>query len=123
MSVLDTTQGDLADLLGAALSCKAFPYIPERMIAPSVVVVPSSPWVISGNTYGKFVAAFDVEIVVQTAANSMKTKDLTDRVEEAIVTAVNEGYEVVQVEQPSALEANGAAYMSATIQIQTQVSL
>ena len=44
-------------------------------------------------------------------------------VEEAIVTAVNEGYEVVQVEQPSALEANGAAYMSATIQIQTQVSL
>lgn len=123
MSVLATTQGAVADLLATALSCKGFDYIPERLVAPSVIVVPNSPWVVSGNTFGKFLVAFLAEVVVQTAANVTQTKDLTDRVEEAIIALVNEGYEVVEIGQPTALESNGQQYMSTTIQLQTQVTL
>lgn len=123
MSVLNTTQGAVADLLGDALACKAFDYIPERLIAPSVVVVQGSPWVVSGNTFGKFLVSFVADVVVQTAANVTQSKDLSDRVEEAIIALVNEGYEVVEIGQPSALESNGQQYMSATIQLQTQVTL
>lgn len=123
MSVLATVQGDLADALGVALSCKSYDYIPERLIAPCVVVVPGSPWVTSGNTFGTFLVTFDVDVVVQTAANSMKTKDLTDRVEEAVITLVNEGYSVAEVAQPSVYESNGAPYMSTTLQVTTNISL
>lgn len=123
MSVLATVQGDLADALGEALACKSFDYIPERLIAPCVIVVPGSPWVTSGNVFGTFAVTFDVDVVVQTAANTTKTKDLTDRVEEAIVTLVNDGYSVNEIAQPSVYESNGAQYMSATIQVTTNITL
>lgn len=123
MSVLATVQGALADALGDALACKSFDYIPERLIAPCAIVVPGSPWVTSGNVFGSFLVTFDVDVVVQTAANTTKTKDLTDRIEEAIVTLVNEGYSVIDVAQPSVLEANGAPYMSTTLQVSTTITL
>lgn len=123
MSVLATVQGDLADALGEALACKSFDYIPERLIAPCVIVVPGSPWVTSGATFGTFAVSFDVDIVVQTAANTTRTKDLTDRVEEAIVTLVNDGYGVNDIAQPSVYESNGSQYMSATIQVTTTITL
>lgn len=123
MSVLAQVQGDLADALGVALACKSFDYIPERLIAPCVIVVPGSPWVTSGNTFGTFAVTFDVDVIVQTAANTTKTKDLTDRVEEAVITLVNDGYSVNEVAQPSVYESNNAAYMSSTLQVTTNISL
>jgi len=123
MSVLATVQGDLAHELGEALSCKSFDYIPERLIAPCVIVVPGSPWVTSGPTFGTFSVTFDVDVVVQTATNTTKTKDLTDRIEEAIIRLVNEGYSIAEVAQPSIYESNGAPYMSTTLQVTTNISL
>jgi len=123
VSVLATVQGALADAFGDALACKSFDYIPERLIAPCVIVVPGSPWVTSGNVFGSFAVTFAVDVVVQTAANSTKTKDLTDRVEEAIITLVNDGYGVNEIAQPSVYESNGAAYMSTNIQVSTTITL
>ena len=117
MSVIGDMRQAVADVVNTATSIPAFPYAPGRFVVPSAIVMPGSPYVESGNTFGTVLARFQVELVMGTAANQVSSSGLDDQIENALVAFINAGYSVDQVSAPYALEANGQQYLAATISI------
>lgn len=117
MSILGDMRQAVADVVETATTIPAYAYFPGRLIVPSAVVMPGSPYLESGNTFGTLLAHFQVEIIMGTAANEVTTSGLDDQVENALVAFVNAGYGVEQVSAPYALEANGQQYLAATISV------
>lgn len=117
MSAIGDMRQAVADVVNTATSIPAFPYAPGRFVVPSAIVMPGSPYVESGNTFGTVLARFQVELVMGTAANQVSSSGLDDQIENALVAFINAGYSVDQVSAPYALEANGQQYLAATISI------
>lgn len=121
MSVIGDMRQAIADVVSTATTIPAFPYAPGRLIVPSAVVMPGSPYLESGLTFGTLTAHFQVELIMGTASNQVITSGLDDQVENAIVALINEGYLIEQVSPPYALEANGQQYLAATITINNSI--
>ena len=117
MSAIGDMRQAVADVVNTATSIPAFPYAPGRFVVPSAIVMPGSPYVESGNTFGTVLARFQVELVMGTAANQVSSSGLDDQIENVLVAFINAGYSVDQVSAPYALEANGQQYLAATISI------
>lgn len=117
MSAIGDMRQDVADVVNAATSIPAFPYAPGRFVNPSVIVMPGSPYLEPGATYGTLKANFQVELIMGTAANQVSTSGLDDQIENALVALINAGYLVDNVSAPYALEANGQQYLAATISV------
>jgi hypothetical protein len=103
---------------------RVFEFLPERATPPMAVLVPSSDWVESGDTFGSFRVGFDVTLVVQTASNQVminKLDELTDETLQAIADAA--GFYASSVGAPSAVDINGVDYLSATITVYQNTKL
>lgn len=121
MSALGDMRQDVADVVNAATSIKSFVFAPARLIVPSAVVMPGSPYVESGSTFGTLTANFSVELIMGTAANQVVAAGLDDQIENAIVGLVNAGYSIENASTPYALEANGQQYLAATISVNNSI--
>ena len=113
----------LADILTDA-GLRVFPFTPERAAPPMAILTPSGDWVTSGETYGAFRIGFDVNLIVQNAANeTMITAldNLVDSVLEAIADAT--GFYASQVGSPTMLDISGADYLSTTITVYQNTKL
>lgn len=121
MSAIGDMRQAIADVVETATSIPSFPYAPARLIVPSAVIMPGSPYIESGLTFGTMTAHFQVELIMGTASNQVITSGLDDQVENALVALVNEGYSIEQISSPYALEANGQQYLAATISINNSI--
>lgn len=117
MSAIGDMRQAIADVISTATTIPAFPYAPGRFIVPSAIVMPGSPFIESGNTFGTVLGRFQVELVMGTAANQVSSSGLDDQIENALVALINAGYSVEQVSAPYALEANGQQYLAATVSV------
>jgi hypothetical protein len=117
MSNIGDMRQAIADVVETATSIPALPYAPGRLIVPSAVVMPGSPYLESGLTFGTMTAHFQVELIMGTAANQVVTSGLDDQIENALGGLLEAGYAIEQVSPPYALEANGQQYLAATISL------
>lgn len=117
MSQIGTVRQAVADIVGDATSIPSYVFVPGRFIVPAVVVMPGSPYIETGNTYGSVLVRFQIELVMGTAANEVSSGGLDDQIENALTALIDEGYSIENVSQPYAMEANGQQYLSATITI------
>jgi hypothetical protein len=111
-----------AILTGAGL--RVFPFTPERAAPPMAILTPSGDWVTSGEAFGAFRVGFDVNLIVQNAANeTMITAldDLVDSTLDAIADAA--GFYASQVGAPTMLDISGADYLSTTITVYQNTKL
>ena len=107
MSTLGTLRSDLATLLGTATGFTANDHAPGRLTVPAVFILPGSPYVEAGNTFGSFRVRLTATLAVTAVNNETASSGLDDAVEEAIIAAVNGGWGVEKASEPYALEANG----------------
>ncbi len=121
MSNIGDMRQAIADVVETATTIPALPYAPARLIVPSAVVMPGSPYMESGLTFGTLTAHFQVELIMGTAANQVVTSGLDDQIENALSGLLNAGYGIEQVSPPYALEANGQQYLAATISINNSI--
>lgn len=121
MSVIGDMRQAIADVVETATTIPAYPYAPARLIVPSAVIMPGSPYLESGLTFGTLTGHFQVELIMGTAANSVTTSGLDDQIENALIALLNEGYSIEQISSPYALEANGQQYLAATISINNTI--
>lgn len=121
MSAIGDMRQAIADVVSTATTIPAFPYAPGRLIVPSAVVMPGSPYLESGLTFGTLSAKFQIELIMGTAANQVVTSGLDDQIENALVGLLNDGYLIEQVSSPYALEANGQQYLAVTISITNSI--
>lgn len=96
--------------------------VPERITPPLAVISPASDWVQSGDTYGSFRVAFDVTIIVQTAANATVSSNLDDAIDAAI-QAITEasGFYVGSVDAPQFI--GTADFLSASMTVYQNTTL
>lgn len=103
-------------------SLKAFDHLPGRLVPPAAVVAAGSPYITPGDTYGTFVARWDVVIVVPAGDNEVRTTDLDDALELAL-SALWGRYAIEEVSAPYALEANGATYPAVRLTVTDNITL
>lgn len=121
MSAIGDMRQTVADVVSTATTIPSFPYAPARLIVPSAVVMPGSPYMESGVTFGTLTGHFQVELIMGTAANSVTTSGLDDQIENALVGLIEAGFGIEQVSSPYALEANGQQYLAATISVNNSI--
>lgn len=121
MSTLGDLRQSVADVASTATSIPGYSYAPGRLIVPSIVVMPGSPYMENGMQYGSFTARFSVEVIMGTAANQVTSSGLDDQIENAITGFLDSGFLIESVSAPYALEANGQQYLAATIIVTNQL--
>lgn len=109
-------------LSGAGIRTSAT--VPERITPPLAVMEPASDWVQSGDVYGHFRVAFDVTLIVQTAANATVSDNLDDFVDSAIAAVADaEGFYVGSVGAPSLLTVQNAEFLTASMTVYQNTTL
>ena len=117
MTTIKDVRQEVADIVTDATTIPAFPFFPGRLIVPSAVVMPGSPYVESGLTFGSLQIRYQVELVMGTANNEVTASGLDAQIQNAIVGFINAGYSVEGASAPYALEANGQQYLASTITV------
>lgn len=112
---------EIADLVSDIVT--THPYLPERFNPNVAFVTPGSPYLQSGLTYGKFLAKFNIDVVIAPQSNEETTKELDSMVNSVVALLLQEGYAVNQVGQPYPLESQNTTFLAITIEIETLVSL
>ena len=113
----------LASVLSDA-GLRVFAFTPERATPPMAILTPSGDWVTSGDVFGHFRIGFDVNLIVQNAANETMINaldELVDSTLEAIADA--SGFYAGQVGAPSLIDISGAEYLSTTITVYQNTQL
>lgn len=106
-----------------ALGLKVSSYIPERVVPPTVIIGPGSPYLTPTLLdRGEWVMNLELMVVGPTAVN-VKATELLDKAIETILNG-NPGYaKITSVGQPYALQTNNAEYLSANISVDVRITL
>ncbi len=113
----------LASILTSA-GLRVFATTPERAAPPMAILTPSGDWVTSGEAFGSFRVGFDVNLIVQNAANQTMIDNLDDLVDDTLdAIADATGFYASQVGAPSLIDISGADYLSTTITVYQNTKL
>jgi hypothetical protein len=121
--VIGAARTALTDILTDA-GLRVFAFTPERAAPPMAILTPSGDWVTSGDVFGSFRIGFDVNLIVQNAANETMITALDTLVDET-VEAITEatGFYASQVGNPTYIDISGTDYLSATITVYQNTQL
>ena len=105
-----------------ALGLKVSSYIPERVVPPTVIIGPGSPYLTPVTVDGEYLMNLELMVISATAVN-VKSTELLDLAIETILNG-NPGYaRVSSVGQPYALQTNNAEFLAANIAVDLRITL
>jgi hypothetical protein len=99
-------------------------YIPGRVVPPVVIISSGSPYITVESLGNDYELNLDLKCVAMTADNQMATNAL-DLLVEQVINALSDLHyiQMKQVNQPYALEANGAVYLAADVGVMVSITL
>jgi hypothetical protein len=99
-------------------------YIPGRVVPPVVIISSGSPYITPETVGNEYELNLDLKCVAMTADNQMATNAL-DLLVEQVINALSDLHyiQMKQVNQPYALEANGAVYLAADVGVLVSITL
>jgi hypothetical protein len=99
-------------------------YIPGRVVPPVVIISSGSPYITTESLGNDYELNLDLKCVAMTADNQMATNAL-DLLVEQVINALSDLHyiQMKQVNQPYALEANGAVYLAADVGVMVSITL
>lgn len=122
MAVLTDTRQDIADVLAGGAPVHTF--VPDRIIAPAVLVVPGSPYLAQeAQPFGSLTARFDVWIVTGAGTNETVTTTLDAAIEARADALSAAGFGVEEIGQPFLYTVQGAQLLTVIITVTTTVTL
>jgi hypothetical protein len=106
-----------------ALGLKVSSFIPERVVPPTVILSPGSPYLEPVLLDRKeFMMRLEVMVIAATAVNA-KATELLDLALEKILNG-NPAYSIItSVGQPYALQTNNAEYLAANLSVNLRITL
>lgn len=123
MSALTDARESIATLLGQATGAQAHAFMPDRIVPPSVIVLPGTPHLTASGTFGTFTLGLEVVLVAPAKVNETAATTLDQLIDDAVVALVNAGISVSEVSEPWQLSSANATYLAATITTTQPVSL
>jgi hypothetical protein len=118
---ITTSKAEFALVLQEA-GLNVFPYVPNRIIPPCVVIRSGSPYLEPSTLGNEYNLGLDLVILATTAVNEVATEAL----DEALQTLLNAlpNYAVLgSVSQPQIFNENGADYLGATVSVTLEITL
>ena len=105
----------------SSIAANVYNGIPETMTSPSICLVPDAPYLesllINGNTTKVKVNLLVTGVVAY--ANNAAALDNLETLMINIISAMPDGYEVGNVNQPQPLEVGAGKYLTADLQVST----
>lgn len=121
MTWLKAERAAVAELLTAG-GITGLDHVPANPVAPVALVVPGSPYLEGGDTFGEKTIRFDVWIIAGRGDNAGLSDALDDLIGTAVTTLEAEDVHVESVGQPITYQpANGAAYLAAILSTRLDV--
>lgn len=94
-------------------------YVPERITPPIAAIRPGSPYLQIADFSGDYQLNLELVLLVPTRTNELESSDLDALIEDVVAAVAGCSYATMgNVEQPFIQEANNAAYLATTIQVQ-----
>ncbi|MGK0715143.1 hypothetical protein ACR5KS_03610 [Leucobacter sp. W1153] len=123
MNALQTVRESVATLASDATGAQAHPFMPGRLVPPAAIVLPGSPYLSSGDTFGTFRMGLEVVVVAAGKVNETASNTLDGLIVDTVVELVNAGISVSEVSDPWSLTVSNAEYLAATITTTQPVEL
>ena len=119
-SISADVRGTLATALGSVAG-NVYSYVPEAIIPPAVVIVPSSPYLeqqLIGKSVIKVKVNFTITAIVAYNSNPASLDNLEQLIM-GILAAIPAGYVVGNVDRPTPLEVGASTMLTADINVST----
>lgn len=101
---------------------KVSAYIPERVVPPTVIMSPGSPY-LEPVTVGKgWVMKFDLMVIAAPAVN-VKATEMLEKALEALIIANADYAQISSIGQPYALQTNNAEYLAANVSVALRITI
>lgn len=123
MSTLQTAREQVAALTSEATGVDAHAFMPGRLVPPAAVVLPGSPYLDHGTTFGRFTMGLEVVVVAPGKVNETASNTLDGLIADTVVALVNGGISVSEVSEPWSLSVSNAEYLAATITTSQPIEL
>jgi hypothetical protein len=105
-----------------ALGLKVSSYIPERVVPPTVIIGPGSPYLTPITVDGELLMNLELMVIAAPAVN-VRSTELLDKAIETILKG-NPGYaRISSVGQPYALQTNNAEFLTANVSVDLRITL
>jgi hypothetical protein len=105
-----------------ALGLKVSSYIPERVVPPTVIISPGSPYLTPVTVDGEYLMNLELMVISAPAVN-VKSTELLDLAIETILNG-NPGYaRITSVGQPYALQTNNAEFLTANLSVDIRITI
>ena len=105
-----------------ALGLRVSAYIPERVVPPTVIIGPGSPYLTPATVNGEYIMNLEVMVISATAVN-VKSTELLDLAIETILNGNPDYVRVANVGTPYALQTNNAEFLAANISVDLRINL
>lgn len=118
---ITTSKAEFALVLQEA-GLNVFPYVPNRIVPPVVVIRSGSPYLEPTTLGNEYNLGLDLVVLATTAVNEVATEKL----DEALQTLLNAlpNYALLgSVGQPQIFTENGAEYLGATVSVTLEITL
>ena len=115
MSTLQAAREAVATLIQDEIEIQAHPFMPSRIVPPAMIVLPGSPYLSAGDTFGSFELRLEVVLVSAAKVNETAANTLDGLIDDTVVGLTNANISVVEVSEPWALASSNAEYLAATI--------
>lgn len=129
MNALTLKRQEIADAVGDGLESlgvhvdQVYPFVPEAIQAPAVVVQPADPYLSDeGQPFGFYLVRFTVSLVAEVATNQVVTEALDQMVYQTVV-ALADSWAIDQVGEPYAFRANENMHLAADITISSSIRI
>ena len=107
-----------------AAGITAFDHLPARYTPPAAVVLPGSPYLVAGPTFGEHTVTFDVELIAARGDNSVQTDELDDLIDKTVVALLAAGWDLGDIAKPSMLQPReGEMYLAVPVTVSTPIRL
>lgn len=111
-----------SELAGQLTGINAYDHVPARALLPAGFVLPGSPYIQAGETFGERLVTLGVVLVTSPSLNSIETDALDLLIESTWADLEAAGWQVVSVEQPGIQDLNGAEVFATEITVTASVT-
>lgn len=114
--VLKQLRGEIADTVTGITT---YDHVPARAVLPCAWVLPGSPYIEQGQTFGERLVRFQLVLATHPGANAAETEALDALIEQCQAELEADGWQVVTVAQPNIQDLNGAEVLVTEITVAT----
>lgn len=110
------------DLVDAITGITTYTHVPARANVPCAFVLPGSPYIEGGETFGESLVRFELVLLTQPSMNGPQTDDLDLLILKSSGELAAAGWHVETVNQPRIEEINGGEVLATGINVSATVT-